>query len=134
MKFSYQERLAHSDQILVGLFTGGAAGGFTLGLINVIFDGWAWPLAVVTALLGAAILPIAELASRLVSAWWTKGLLLGATAGALIGVSSHAIWAEGSLLADLFASVIGGVVGGMIWKYAAPFEKGVSQNDTVTHS
>ena len=124
------DRLDHGDRVLASLFASGAAGGAILAILKVLSYKLDWPFVVVYALLGAAILPVAELASRLASSWWAKGLLFGMTAGVLVGLCDHALFAEGPLPMDLLASVAGGVAGGLVWKFGAPFEK-TRQNGTA---
>ncbi|PSQ99509.1 MAG: hypothetical protein BRD48_03865 [Bacteroidetes bacterium QS_9_68_14] len=119
------DQRGHGDRVLASLFVAGAGVAAAFALMG----GLAWPFLVVYPLLGASILPVAELASRLASSWWAKGLLFGVTAGVLAGLSGHALFPEGSLLLDLMPLVVGGIVGGLMQKRqeasarASPFEK-----------
>ena len=119
------DQRGHGDRVLASLFVAGAGVAAAFALMG----GLAWPFLVVYPLLGASILPVAELASRSASSWWAKGLLMGVTGGVLAGLSGHALFPEGSLLLDLMPFVAGGIVGGLMQKRqeasvrASPFEK-----------
>jgi hypothetical protein len=123
------DQRGHGDRVLASLFVAGAGVAAVFALMYVVQGDLAWPFLVVYPLLGASILPVAELASRPASSWWAKGLLMGVTGGVFAGLSGHALFPEGSLLLDLMPLVAGGLVGGLMKKrqeasaQESPFEK-----------
>lgn len=127
----YPDRLTWGDQLFVRLFVGGAVGGALFALLDVVTHGMDAAFIAVYALLGAAILPVAELASRPALSWWAQGLLFGATGGVLLALSSHALFPDDPLLLDLIANGVGGIFGGLIWKCGDPFEE-ARQNNSAT--